>query len=228
MQIVQGRIDSIRSDIADKVSLTLDCPDAVIPSPGKYLLADEVENADSVLPAALFRVGSASQAIFQSVDDLPKGWGPGTLLTLRGPLGKGFAIPADVRHLALASFGNTISRLLPLISENQDADIAIFTEATLPALPLAVEAHPLRFLSEAILWADFMALDIPLSKFGGLRAALNLDDHQSVPCHAQALIETAMPCGAVAECGVCAVPAKKGYKLACIDGPVFDLKQLKW
>jgi hypothetical protein len=28
------------------------------------------------------------------------------------------------------------------------------------------------------------------------------------------------------ECGVCAVNLRKGYKLACKDGPVFDLRSL--
>ncbi len=228
MQIVQGRIDSISSDIAEKVSLTLDCIDAVIPSPGRYLLAEETEKTDSVLPAALFRVGTASEAIFQSLDDLPVGWVPGTLLMLRGPLGKGFEIPANVRHLALASLGNNISRLLPLIAEHQNADIAIFSDAPLPSLPLAVEAHPIGDLPEALLWADFLALDITRAHMDGMRAVFNLDVHENVPCHTQVLIETPMSCGTVAECGVCAVPAKKGYKLTCIDGPVFDLRQLKW
>jgi NAD(P)H-flavin reductase len=38
----------------------------------------------------------------------------------------------------------------------------------------------------------------------------------------------AMPCSGLADCGVCAVPARRGYKLACKDGPVFDLDELDW
>jgi hypothetical protein len=43
---------------------------------------------------------------------------------------------------------------------------------------------------------------------------------------AQALVITPMPCGGIAECGVCAVTARRGWKLACKDGPVFDLTEL--
>jgi hypothetical protein len=28
------------------------------------------------------------------------------------------------------------------------------------------------------------------------------------------------------KCGVCAVKVKRGWKMACVDGPVFDLKDL--
>jgi NAD(P)H-flavin reductase len=35
-----------------------------------------------------------------------------------------------------------------------------------------------------------------------------------------------MPCGGVADCGACAVETRLGWKLACEDGPVFDLIDL--
>ena len=43
---------------------------------------------------------------------------------------------------------------------------------------------------------------------------------------AQALVRTPMPCGALADCGVCTVRTSRGPKLACKDGPVFDLSLL--
>jgi NAD(P)H-flavin reductase len=42
------------------------------------------------------------------------------------------------------------------------------------------------------------------------------------------LILAPMPCAGLAECGACAVPARSGWKLACLDGPVFDLRALDW
>jgi hypothetical protein len=35
-----------------------------------------------------------------------------------------------------------------------------------------------------------------------------------------------MPCAGLAACGVCAVQTRRGWKLACVDGPVFDLKEI--
>jgi NAD(P)H-flavin reductase len=40
------------------------------------------------------------------------------------------------------------------------------------------------------------------------------------------LVVAPMPCGGLAECGVCAVTTRRGWKLACKDGPVFDLGEL--
>jgi len=36
-----------------------------------------------------------------------------------------------------------------------------------------------------------------------------------------------MPCGGLGDCGLCAVDLKRGWKLACKDGPVFDLNELE-
>jgi NAD(P)H-flavin reductase len=41
------------------------------------------------------------------------------------------------------------------------------------------------------------------------------------------LLRTQMPCGALAECGVCAVRTRGGWKMACKDGPVFDWRELR-
>jgi dihydroorotate dehydrogenase electron transfer subunit len=62
-----------------------------------------------------------------------------------------------------------------------------------------------------------------------LRKSLQLRAHEYLPCPAQVLVTSPMPCGGIAECGVCALPLrKKGYVLTCKDGPVFNLNQLRW
>lgn len=43
---------------------------------------------------------------------------------------------------------------------------------------------------------------------------------------AQALVAPPMACG-VGACQGCAVPVERGIKLACTDGPVFDLRELR-
>jgi hypothetical protein len=42
---------------------------------------------------------------------------------------------------------------------------------------------------------------------------------------AQVLVVTPAPCGGLAECGVCAVTTRRGWKMACKDGPVFSLNE---
>ena len=46
------------------------------------------------------------------------------------------------------------------------------------------------------------------------------------PRFAQALVAPPMACG-VGACQGCAVPVARGTKLACTDGPVFDLLELR-
>jgi dihydroorotate dehydrogenase electron transfer subunit len=37
---------------------------------------------------------------------------------------------------------------------------------------------------------------------------------------------TEMPCGGLGDCGVCALTSGRAWKLACQDGPVFDIHEL--
>ncbi len=106
--------------------------------------------------------------------------------------------------------------------------MTLFTDLTLPRLPAAVEVSPLASLKEAMDWPDFMALDVPLTRLAELRDVLGLSNGDGLPCPAQVLVTTPMPCAGMAQCGACAVPARRGWKLACEDGPVFDLNILKW
>ena len=151
-------------------------------------------------------------------------------MTLRGPLGRGFSWPALLRKLALAALGGTVARLMPLLHAAlaQDASVALFASGPLPSLPPAVEVNPLDVLPDAPAWADFLALDLPLHALADLRMVVGAGSGWRTPCPAQALIVTPMPCAGLAECGACAVPARGGWKLACQDGPVFDLHALDW
>lgn len=227
MQNGKGRITEILYGFDDGLLLRVDCSSALIPAPGQYLLADD-GSADSVLAVPLFRAGSAPEVILQSPAPVPKYWLPGLELDLRGPLGHGFNLPAEASHIALVSLGGGLARLLPLIHQNPQADLTIFTDAELPDLPFSVEVRRLADFPEALPWADFMALELTIEMLPNLRTILGLASHEHPACITRAFIISPMPCGALAECGVCAIPARKGYKLACKDGPVFDLKPLQW
>jgi hypothetical protein len=149
---------------------------------------------------------------------------------LSQPLGHGFNIPALVKKLGLVALGDSPARLLPLVEAAfiQQHEIALFCDTPLPTLPSEVEVNPLSVLPEALTWADFLAIDIPLENLPDLSSYLGLDIDAILSCPAQVLIYAQMPCGGVAECAVCAVPAKRGYKLACKHGPVFDIKELRY
>jgi NAD(P)H-flavin reductase len=239
MQNGKGKITEIIAGFGRTISLRIDSSPDLIPDPGAYLLAHREGESHSPLAVPLFRGGipdsEEKHPVLQSVNRLPSTWGPGTVLTLRGPLGHGFAPPAEIDHLALATLGTGLERLLPLARPALDsgADVTIFTPEPLPAdfltfLPPAIEAHPLSALPESFAWADFLALELSARALADLRSILGLPPHIKIPCLTQVLITTPMPCGAMADCGACAVPAHRSYKLACKEGPVFDLNQLSW
>ena len=132
---------------------------------------------------------------------------------MRGPLGRGFELPASTHRLALAALGDTVARLLPLAAQaaQNGCAIALFADAPLPSLPASYEAYPSSNLPESLAWADLLAIDLPLQHLVDLRKTLGIATGVLLPCPAQVLIQAPMPCAGLAECGACAVPARRGY-----------------
>jgi dihydroorotate dehydrogenase electron transfer subunit len=100
-------------------------------------------------------------------------------------------------------------------------------------LPEEVEAQPLNLLEETVRWADYIAFDAARQVLPELMkrlGAMNQPPIRTAPGHeleAQILVRTPMPCGALADCGVCALTVGQGWVMVCKDGPVFDLARLK-
>jgi hypothetical protein len=194
-----GRILEFRLEPDGRKTPRIGCETKQIPQPGKYLVAGVPGDEESVLPVALF-----AQAI------LPDGF----------LAAQAFKLPGIIRNLALVAAGDTAARLLPLIKAAGSA--ALFTDLAVPDLPTHVEIQPLSGLPDAHAWADFIAIDLPLSQVDRLPLLLGGPDTGPVP-PGQALVHTPMPCSGLAECGVCTL--RKGWKaiLLCVDGPVIDL-----
>jgi hypothetical protein len=228
MRFHSGKVLELKTDYLGRTSAWISCPPGAVPAPGQYLQAHAPGITGEGLPATLFAAEISSQG-FRAVPPLPAEWLPGAELRLWGPLGNGFRLDWNVRHLALAA-QEDLSCLLALMKQalERGIDITLCADGLLPPLPASVEVAPLSALPEVLAWADFLALETPLSDVSGLRTWLGLRPEQVLPCPAQVLIHTTMPCGGVAECGVCAVPTRKGWKLACQDGPVFNLSVLEW
>jgi dihydroorotate dehydrogenase electron transfer subunit len=127
--------------------------------------------------------------------------------------------------VALAALGRNPARLLALAEPAlaQNAGVVLLTDIIPYGLPAAIEISPLAALAEALRWADYIAFDLPRAALANLLREIREAAYAS---DGQALIETPIPCGGMGECGVCAIGLQKGYRLACKDGPVFDLKTL--
>ncbi len=214
------------------------CPQNLIPSPGQYLLAHDPDS-NAPLPVPVFNAGSVPGG-FLIGPPIPRAWQPGTTLSLRGPLGRGFSLPNSARCVALVALGETYARLKCLLANalKQDASVVLVSDLELNELPSEVEIQPVSALAEIAKWGDYLAIDIPRQSLPGLREMLGLSQQTRARFEAQAvsprrapgpngvLVHTTMPCGGMGECGVCAVTVRRGWKLACKDGPVFDLKEL--
>ncbi len=225
-----GRVLEVTLDEQGRLGAWIDCREGPEPVPGQYYLGWAPEDHDAPLPAALFPA-EIIPGRFRSAAPVPQQWLPGMELALRGPLGGGFRLPAEARRVALVALDAGAGRLMPLIDQclANGIALALFTEGPLPPVPAAVEIYPLSGIAETLEWADLLAVDLPREALGGLRRALGLQPGTFPPCPVQVLIATPMPCGGLAECGACAVPARRsGWKLACKDGPVFDLNELEW
>jgi dihydroorotate dehydrogenase electron transfer subunit len=203
----------------------LTCPVNLIPSPGQYLLARD--QSYSPLPVPVFYTDSAPQG-FIAAARLPESWNPGHEIHLRGPLGQGFTLPNTARKVGLVALDDSPSRLFGLISPalKQDAAVVLICGSRVDNLPDEVEVQPLSALNEIVEWADYAAFDVARENLPVLREQLFNGTQAKVPYEAQVLVRTPLPCGGIAECGVCAVKVKSGWKMACKDGPVFDWKEL--
>lgn len=199
------------------------CLPHLIPAPGQYLLAND--GSGSPLPVPLFYTDSAPQGFVAAA---PVAWTPGIMLHLRGPLGHGFSLPLLARRVGLVVFDDTPARLKGLIRPalKQDAGVVLVGDSASDDLPDDVEVQPLSTLDDILDWADYLAVDVNRGNLSQLRERLGKRNPLAAGMGAQVLIRTAIPCGGIAECGVCAVTLKSEWKLACKDGPVFDWREV--
>jgi hypothetical protein len=93
-------------------------------------------------------------------------------------------------------------------------------------MPEAVEVQPLQALTDIYQWADYAALDVGRENLNQLKKELGMTEQVKGPREAQILVRAPMPCGALAECGVCALTIRHDWRMICKDGPVFELQEL--
>lgn len=230
MRTTTGRVIEIHQDTAGLRSAWIECPADIVPQPGQFLLAWDIANEGAPLATSVY-LREIRAPGFLTAPPVPSSWEPGSTLRLQGPSGHGFALPGWSRRLALIALDDNGAHLLPLIAPAlaQNAAVAFFSDGSIPTMPLEVELHPLADLKEGLSWADFLCLATRLERLAMLR---QLPAFHSGPaalsCPAQVFILTPILCGGVGECGACAVPVQGGWKNACQDGPVFNLRELDW
>ena len=169
---------------------------------------------------------------------------PGDAVNVLGPLGNGFTVHRNVERLLLVGSGWGVSPLVAL-AEQQVARGKVVT--LLAGAPQAKAHYPTAWLPPEVEvvyatddgslgkqgavtdlapeywpWADAVYASGPLPLY---QALARVADGQWPQKPVQALMESPMACGAGA-CFSCAVETKRGVRLACKDGPCFEMKDL--
>lgn len=225
--------------------------------PGKFFLARCADPATAYLRRPLFpsAIGAGTCAFLLHPDPDPGlAWliarAPGETLDLVGPLGRGFELGPAVRNLLLVSDVAAIGPLLALAAQasGRPGNVVMALGGSRAAglyplhlLPPPVEAQVttldgslgwrgsvVDLLPDLLRWADAVCCLGTPGLYRELRGQIESVRFRLEPGFAQALV-TGPPlhgCG-VGSCLACVVPVERGYRLACVDGPVFDLAALR-
>ena len=194
-----------------------------MPAAGQYTLAHAMRS-DDPLAVAVFLLQADTEG-WLCAPPVPVEWQPDTRLELRGPLGHGFELPAAARRVATVAHNGDCSRLFPLMHAAlaNEASVTLVVDRPPEDLPLQVEVQPMSALAEVCGWSDYAAFDVEREHLSELIDSLGRPAALKVGGEAEVLIRAPMPCGALGDCGVCTVRTRRGPKLACKHGPVFDL-----
>jgi dihydroorotate dehydrogenase electron transfer subunit len=178
----------------------------------------------------------------------------GDLLDVIGPLGHPFALDGRTRNLLLIGSGPGLAALLLLArvgaargtvtliagaddSERLPPPFLLPSEVeyqTVPGLQIADFNLPIAGsgtqstiynLQSAISWADQIFAALPSAQLLALRDLIGRVKYRWERGFASALLEGPLVCG-VGACGVCAIDMRRGTRLLCADGPVFDLRDV--
>jgi dihydroorotate dehydrogenase electron transfer subunit len=154
-------------------------------------------------------------------------WHVGAELDLLGPIGRGFSPPPKSKRWVLLAIEISIDRLLPLVDEalERDVALAVYSDGQLPDLPAQVEiAATTENLME---WADYIAMILPHSRLHQIPTTLGLKAEIPPAAQVEILTDIALPCG-LGVCSACNFHTRGGWKLACEHGPVYQAKGWLW
>jgi hypothetical protein len=214
--------------LGSEIAGAIDLPGNYWPQPGQYLPCQRVGNGSDGLPTHLFRVVGEPGAL--NLAPIPEAWSPGDRLVCAPPQGHGFALPRPAQRVGLIPFYVSPARLLSLAGTalSQRAAVSLFYDAVPPVdwlerVPSQVEVLPLASLQENPDWPDYLAIDLERP---AIPEFVDRVDLQDLHCSGQVLVRTDLPCRGLGDCGVCAVHTRRGWRFACVDGPVFPMAEV--
>ena len=252
MKLINARVISNKEVLPNIYLMSAEAPEiAAIARPGQYVMVRCGEGYDMPLrrPLGIHRISKDGISLLYSVIGRGTEWlsqrKAGELVDLLGPLGNGFEVYPSSRNLLLVAGGVGIAPLLPLaehakakglkfrlvIGEKNAAKI--YPERLLPAgikpvittedgslgqKGMVTDVLP-KFISEA----DQVFVCGPLPMYRAIaKMSKKLGNKPT-----QVLLGTVLGCG-VGACLSCSIETKRGRKLVCKDGPVFEFSDILW
>lgn len=169
---------------------------------------------------------------------------PGESLNLIYPLGNSFTLPANGERLLLVGGGCGIAPLLFLGKHlvingfkpefllgfrNKERAIEIETYSSIGKVYLTTEdgsAGEKGFVTNhSVLVADDFSMIYCCGPDSMMKAVAAYSAAKNIPCEVS--LENLMACG-IGVCLCCIVPSTRGNICTCTEGPVFNIKELKW
>jgi len=225
MRRFTAHVESLSLSPAGQTVLRMLTSEGNTPRPGQAFLSLRPGTTE-VGRSVLFPVECLPDG-FSCERPIDRAWRQGDDLDLLGPIGTGFRPPVNSRRWLVLSVDTSITAMLPLVqlARERRASVSLWASTIPRGLPPDVEVA--TSLRSSLAWADFLAVSATASGLTDLRSLLSLEADEHIAVEAQALVVTNMPCGFGA-CMACGVRSRRGWKLACQDGPVFPLGGLTW
>jgi dihydroorotate dehydrogenase electron transfer subunit len=226
-------------------------------SVGQFAMVHTPASLDTFWPRAIsfhrFRAGpdrTREFSLLYTNTGRGTGWlagrAPGDEVDMYGPLGQGYRVRPGSRNLLLVAGGIGVAPLVGLAEEqaSRGREVVLLLGARTSAdlfpvahLPAEVEcavatddgsAGHEGFVTELfrnyVNWADQVFACGPNAMFRTLSTVVQAERRR---LSVQVLLEENMACG-TGICYGCATETKKGMRLVCKDGPMFELRELGW
>ena len=217
--------------------------------PGQAVLARriskdyEAENWHPYLRDLWFPVDIPAQNIL--VVELParEAFQPGQLLSLLGPVGKPLRFRAKLRNLLLLAYDRPPTALLLMLPRvlSQGASVTLvmlgaardYDCSHLPEEVEVIQAADDHTWGEMVMtlgWADQAFVTVgqgaDLARFGEVMELIRGRRSDIRENTLFGVFQRQLPCG-LGACGACHLPLRGASKMQCLDGPAFDLTQLR-
>ena len=159
----------------------------------------------------------------------------GDTLDLLAPLGRALEFDASARHILLIGEAARIAPLIAIaqhaIAQNRSVVLATRQVSPEQAFPAHLLSPEIEYYSDGnlfdtkqIAWADMVVASGSAALYRALADSVRAARYRLEAGFVQVLVDMPMPCGTGA-CYACAIETSRGIRLACTDGPLFDLAE---